>query len=725
MTKTLAQGLSQAPPAPVVLGTLIARYALAGAVAFAGECALDAALRSHGPLHWLGYAAGLGSVAGALSGSALAIALILLRALRGRARIAYVLVCGLGFAAYAQNELGIVDRLSGRYSMLAWAAISCIALLCAGVTALAYAVAPRGLGSLYAERDNWLMRATCLQRRMLLLLLLLGAAAALLVDARVWVDQYAFFHQLLRKSARIAATVALAQLTLPLGARGRATTTSAICVLTTVALVALSSERAGALGTLRQAELVDLALTELRTLSDIDADGFAAWLDGGDCAAFDPSIHPGARELPGNGIDDNCRLGDLTPELPRPREAAVLRAQPGAPSIVLITIDTLRADHIGLYGYPRATTPNIDGFFASGTRFADAVAPGAYTTISMPALMRGMYARHLSWGVAIQTNRFRLLPPAHRTDLAPGEEPMNAQLIVHDAEQPALAERLRALGYHTLAVVDDGGSSFLSRAIMGQGFEQYVSVSDESSVLWDPRGDEHVASRALELLQAAPTAQPFLLWLHFYGAHAPDAHHPDVRSFGDGRIDRYDHEIASVDQHVGRVLAAISGMQQSRPMLTVLTADHGESFHALGRAHGVSLSEDELHVPLLLRGPGFTSAAMRGSVSLVDIVPTVLTMVTGQAPVGLDGVPLQSPLTAAARTVFSDLWRYDARGRIESEHVAAVAGAERLEWDVLANTLSAYRRPGRNAYYPPPPALETAVFGYLERAAAQPENLLE
>jgi hypothetical protein len=714
------------------LGSWLAGYATCGAWVGALLCGADHGLRGSAPgLLAVLFALGLGAGAGALAGCKLGFVLALAALVPPPRRALVWGLAGLALALLCARALGVLERLSGAYAQLAWVALIGLLLFAALSALLGAALAPADISLQLNQCGLWRLPAR--RRNALLLALPLATGTLLALDHVLLVGSYPFVHALLQRSALLIASAALlhagahAARAWPPRRRTVAQLAAAGLALAAAAfpLAAIGPAQSALVAALRSAPLAALALDDLRAFGDVDDDGFALWLGGGDCAPFDPAVHPGAPEQRGNGVDDNCRLGDRMAPAEAP-PSLHWADSPATTSIVLITVDALRADHLGSYGYARATSPHIDAWFRDGLRFADAIAPGAYTTVTMPALMRGKHARALAWSVALQTSRLRLVRDPRQAGLAPGERWISAQLIaIDDARFPTLAQRLLARGYRTAAVVDDGGTSFLAPELMGAGFERYVYVPQLSGKLHDPRGDELVAEQAIATLATlAEDPRPFLLWLHFYGVHAPDAVHEGVPSFGSGVVAGYDHEIAHVDQQLKRVFAALDAQAARAPLVTLLSADHGERMYGSGRAHGSNLGEDEIHVPLLLRGTGIARGVVAHSVSLLDVLPTVLALCGARELRGFDGADLLAPGAAAlGRSVLSDVWRYDARGRLEFDRVAAVAGELRLVFDLGANAQRVYRRKTGALVLAPAPALERAAFEYLERTGPRVREL--
>ncbi len=271
---------------------------------------------------------------------------------------------------------------------------------------------------------------------------------------------------------------------------------------------------------------------------------------------------------------------------------------PGPPNVLLVSIDTLRADRLGAYGYELAETPRIDALARSGTRFATAISPAPLTLPSHATLLTGLDP--VSHGV--RHNGVFRLPESRMT----------------------LAERLHEAGYATGAVVSS--SVLAARYGLSQGFDSYQDdvVMDEQRVA---RGGEQldaarVSDKALAWLTGA--REPFFLFVHYYDPHA--SYRPPA-PFDARFADRpYDGEIAYVDQQLGRVLDALEASGRSGRTWVVVTADHGESLGEHGETtHAYSIYDATQHVPLLVRGPGVPAGrVVEGVVRLADVAPTLL-----------------------------------------------------------------------------------------------------
>ena len=291
----------------------------------------------------------------------------------------------------------------------------------------------------------------------------------------------------------------------------------------------------------------------------------------------------------------------------------------GAKSVVLVTIDTLRADHVGAYGASFAETPTLDALAAAGVRFETAITATPLTLPSHASILTGMD------------------PPAHGVrhngtfKLAP--------------EVTTLAERFQAGGWATGAFV--GAVVLKARYGLDQGFDLYDDEirGDKAApggYVERPAGEVVGAARAW----LARTDRPFFLWVHLYDPHmdykAPEAF---MRRFPDRP---YDAEIAYADYQVGRLLEALRARGRLADTLVVVTSDHGESLGEHGETtHSMTLYDSVLAVPLLMAGPGLPAGqVVPGLVRVKDVAPTVL------AQVGLDPLPEAqgedlSPLLAA------------------------------------------------------------------------------
>ena len=276
-----------------------------------------------------------------------------------------------------------------------------------------------------------------------------------------------------------------------------------------------------------------------------------------------------------------------------------LAAAEPKPNVILITVDTVRADHLGCYGYAQIQTPNIDQLAREGARFTQAYTP---VPVTLPA------------HAALLTGAFPMATGMH--DFSGNKLPTSV---------PTLAKVLRDNGYATAAFI---GSAVLdSRFGLNQGFDTYFdhfefSRLDEAHLDQMERRGDLVMDEALRWLKVIPR-QPFFLWVHLYDPHDPYTPPEPYASRYRGRP--YDGEIAFADVQVGRLVTYLKQRAVFDRSLIVLASDHGEALGEHGeRTHGFFIYNSTLHVPLLMKFPGVAPREVADEVSLVDVMPTLL-----------------------------------------------------------------------------------------------------
>jgi hypothetical protein len=417
-----------------------------------------------------------------------------------------------------------------------------------------------------------------------------------------------------------------------------------------------------------------------RRLTDWDGDGYSSGFGHGDCAALNGAIAPGAFDVPGDGVDQNCRGGDRQAVVATPARAT---ARPDAPTgVVLITIDALRADRVGRSDQDGAT-PAISAWARRAVRFEHAYAAGGWTNLSLTSLMRGAYPRRLAWTRLEETTSGRLL---RRTDpRRPGEVPRKVVGVPLTDPRPSLPAALKADGVPAAAVVDDGSSGYLSRRAGGfAGFEPHVEMA---ALPFERRNDAATTDAAIATLDRLTAAPRFFLWVHYFGPHLPTTWHPEVPRRGNSVADGYDHEVRFADLQVGRLLAHVATLEPAHQMAVIVTADHGEILNRLERHHGNSVDDATVAVPLLLAAPGLAGGTSSPAlVSLVDVMPTVLGVLGVPAPPGLDGLDLRRAAAGQApddRVVIAETWRFDGDARRAVDLTAAISLHGRQTFDVL------------------------------------------
>ncbi|WP_437898205.1 sulfatase-like hydrolase/transferase [Sorangium sp. So ce124] len=447
----------------------------------------------------------------------------------------------------------------------------------------------------------------------------------------------------------------------------------------------------------------------LEQWTDRDGDGMGSHFGGLDCDEGDPTRYHGARETPGDGIDQDCSDGAHEGAAPLPTRAvagspagalttaaagtkpaaassaastapagvppaapagattaahvraasapaardeggavipAVLTksispagttpaapaAAPTRPDVLLITLDTVRADHTSAYGYGRDTSPRLAELAARGVLFERAYAASSETQRAISPLVTG---RRLNRAARDRREWPTLLP-----------------------ENDTLAERMKRAGYLTAAV-----SSFTwisQERGFDQGFDRFETVYGDAHPEREATG--HLAvEKAIELLDGyAQRTQPIFLWLHLFDAHERYVAHPGIR-FGSGRTAAYDGEIAYVDRQLGALLDAVAkGPRAGRTAVIV----HGSQGEGLGEhgpvGHGVELYEEAIRVPLVIALPGAAPGRYPHPVSTVDIAPTVLD-IGGAEATAVEGASLTAIATGAERAPRGPVFARTAR----------------------------------------------------------------
>lgn len=345
----------------------------------------------------------------------------------------------------------------------------------------------------------------------------------------------------------------------------------------------------------------------LQAASDLDRDGVASFPFGADCAPLDGSRSPLAREVPGNHVDENCDgLDTLVAAADDAGGIDAIDPLTGdQPDLYLITVDALRADHLGFMGYDgHPTSPDLDALAEQGVVFERAYSQDSGTAPSMWSLMVGK-------------------TPFQVELVASGFPPNYAD------SETTLAEHLKAAGYTTHARLC--GSMFAAPAWnLRRGFDEFEEVCHRRPRELGP----FVVDSARPLVTApsddAPEAErvrpPRFVWLHFFDPHHPYVDHPDI-AFGDQSIDLYDEEIRYVQTFVAEALRLALGEGHARPRFVALSADHGENFSEHGRdPHARTLYREVTHVPLVFFGSGLEARRVANPVALGDLFPTLLNL---------------------------------------------------------------------------------------------------
>jgi arylsulfatase A-like enzyme len=353
---------------------------------------------------------------------------------------------------------------------------------------------------------------------------------------------------------------------------------------------------------------LDRLIDAVRFANDLDGDGFGSLLGEGDCAPLDPAIHPGAIDVPDNGVDENCDGHDfsLRDTAVRPPDKAVPPRFRKDWNILLLTIDDLRYDHTTFGGYAdsprhRDTTPHLAALVKQSVSFAFTNAPSAGTMASIPAILTSKYFHS---GIALDESP---RPPGTPPGILP--------------ENTTLPEIMKRKGYATAVV---SSHVWWNHWGFEQGVDDYdnsIAPTDDPFRVAADRVTDHVLAWV-----SRKQATRWFLWAHYIDPHGRYVAHPDVADYGASEPDLYDAEIKWTDQEVGRLLDQLRRLPSFANTIVIITSDHGDSMgeHTVPLGtHGTALYRELQHVPMIFFIPDNQPRIVRGAVTNLDIVPTV------------------------------------------------------------------------------------------------------
>jgi arylsulfatase A-like enzyme len=378
--------------------------------------------------------------------------------------------------------------------------------------------------------------------------------------------------------------------------------------LTTTTLVWLGADLETKYVAITASPALDKLIGTVRAANDLDRDGFGSLLGEGDCAPRNAKVHPGAVDVPDNGIDENCDGHDFSlRDVARAPGAGLEVPAPFRKdwNVLFLTIDTLRYDHTTFGGYAqsakrRDTTPRLAELAARSVSFAFASAPSAGTMASIPAILTSKFFHS---GIALDEKRPAGTPP--------GIELANT----------LLPEIMKRNGYATGVV----GSHVWWN---GWGFEQGVDDYDNSIARTDDPyrvAADKVTDHVLAWV-SRQQGKKWFMWAHYIDPHGRYVAHPDVVDYGATEPDLYDAEIRWTDQEVGRLLTELARLPSHANTIVVITSDHGDSMgeHTVPvGTHGTALYREMLHVPMVFYIPDNRPRVVHGATSNLDIVPTI------------------------------------------------------------------------------------------------------
>ncbi|MCA9613048.1 MAG: sulfatase-like hydrolase/transferase [Sandaracinus sp.] len=435
----------------------------------------------------------------------------------------------------------------------------------------------------------------------------------------------------------------------------------AVLSVVSVVLLAVSARSYGERGRVRelveQRSITGQRLVRLyQGLTDRDGDGHSFAFGGDDCDDTDASVHPGAADVEGDGIDSDCFGGDGTPGLEDfVANGGFTRAPPETrgKNVLFVLVDALRPDHLGTHGYARPTSPNIDAFAEGAVVFEGARATSSRSVRSIPSMMTGLYASQLRYGSEY---------------LYPG---------VRD-ENELLAEVLKDNGYQT--AVSLGTDYFAPVHGFFQGFDEVVQLPRNA-----PR-DEPV-DRAIEMLERFESAErPWMLWVYFFNVHLPYLHDGRASAFGTEPMDAYDTEIQLADAQFQRLLVELERRGIRDDTVIVLVSDHGEAFLEHGnQGHSFTLYDEEVRSVLMIDAPGIEARRVEEPVLLLDVAPTLRNLLGLPAPGRVAGRSLVPLMTGeevgrrrwAERPLFAELL---PDGLFPFDQKTVVSGNDKLIW---------------------------------------------
>jgi choline-sulfatase len=357
-----------------------------------------------------------------------------------------------------------------------------------------------------------------------------------------------------------------------------------------------------------------------RALTDRDGDGFSARFGGGDCDDRAADVYPGAEDTPGDGIDQNCEGGDAKAA---PAEPVAAETEPPPPptvkphagafngNLLLISIDALRGDRLGVAGYGRpqgrSLTPTLDALAKRGTYFRRVWSQAPNTPRSFPSLVTSRYPSDIAWQQR-SLNYSPILPSNHTF----------FEYLARGGWKPI------GIFSHFYFTADRGlNKSFAEWTNDGAG-----TIAESNKDIAAPRIVPRVIAR---LKKAAAAKEKFVMWTHLFEPHSSYMEHPEFPtklSKVAGLEEKYDYEIAFVDLWIAKIIKTLEETGLDKTTTVVVWADHGEAWGEHKRYfHGQDLTEEQLRVPLIVAVPGKAPVMAEDEVALVDVGPTLLDLV--------------------------------------------------------------------------------------------------
>ena len=410
-----------------------------------------------------------------------------------------------------------------------------------------------------------------------------------------------------------------------------------------------------------------------RALIDRDGDGYSPFFGGPDCDDHNPDVHPGAKEIANDGIDNDCTGGDRVKAVevtggppgtgpaasaPAPTAPKPAAAPPFGGNVLFIMIDTLRADRIGLGGYQRdgkSLTPHLDAFAAQAVWFRHAYSQAPMTPRSVPSMMTSRYPSQIAYEKGSSPAYPRL---ADANDL-----------LFEELEKAGLHTVVEASHFYFCKDPDCPAKYVHSNIVQGMDEVDDDGALDIAGSNYDSASPRIVPRVVDKLAGFARSKQRFAMFVHLFEPHGEYVEHegyPITLGHTEGLKQKYDYEIAFMDGWLGKVFDELDHDGLAANTMVVIVSDHGEAFgvHVADGGqlfyHGQSLYDELIHVPVMIRMPGVAPRQVGDVTQVMDVAPTIVDLLGGTPPKAWKGrslAPLLRGESLPARPAFAQLMR--------------------------------------------------------------------